>query len=152
MLELGMVVEFRTPKYWVVALALRADLDSHTERLDELARVVIDRRDEVLTKELQRAMTVSEPGQVLNHLAASNPWSLSISLPKKKQVSLNPEGTAEQAAQEATLAILVGELEEQRAYAGTKPTANRAARASIWMQTPKTFFQALLPVRQTVSA
>jgi hypothetical protein len=85
---LGFLIEFTTDKYWVVSAVLRAGIeDPELAGLDDLAKQVLQHRSEVISKEINRALPFAhEPGQALDRLASSNPWSLHISEPREIEV------------------------------------------------------------------
>jgi hypothetical protein len=82
--HLGLVLEFTTPHYWVVGLAMRAALDPKIlDKLDPLSRSLLENRSTVTESEIDDALRkASRPGDVLRLLAHSNPWSLHVTEPR----------------------------------------------------------------------
>jgi hypothetical protein len=99
---LGFLIEFTTPKYWVVSAVLRAGIeDLLPASLDDLAKQVLQHRSEVISKEINRVLPFArEPGQALSRLAASNPWSLYISEPREIEVTAETGNASVESAQE----------------------------------------------------
>jgi hypothetical protein len=87
-IKLGIVLEFATQEYRVIALAVRAAVpDEQLSKLDTLSKEMIENMSAVLEADIRKAITKAEKakaeslGEVLRYLSASNNWSITVSQP-----------------------------------------------------------------------
>jgi hypothetical protein len=102
LMDLGYAIEFTTSTYWVVGLALRATLDeNYLAQLDELTRKLLEERLAVLTRELEQTLPkAAEPGDALVALAARNPWSIHVTVPRSMVLSASERKASDNATAE----------------------------------------------------
>lgn len=87
--SLGLVLEFATDEYWVVAIAMLATIrEEDMLRMDPLSREIVENRVKILKSEVRSVLPkIGQPGDVLRSLAAANPWSLHVTSPRDIQIT-----------------------------------------------------------------
>lgn len=133
-IPLGAVIEFTTPKTWVVAAVIRHIIDpASLSGLSQLSRELIDARVDVIQGEMDDAMTAArEPGDVLKALAARNEWSFNVTTPHEFVVPSragDARKTSDQLAEEyavigyaRVIAPVSARLREEQAPKTKRPT------------------------------
>jgi hypothetical protein len=123
-MHLGWLLEFTTPVYWVVGLVVRAVLDPEAmAKLDPLSRELLENRAKLFEIDIDQALrAASRPGDVLNALSSTNPWSVHITEPSvipTAEAKVGKSASIEQALEQFILTVY------RRALAANTPVQPR---------------------------
>jgi len=154
-IDLGILLEFTTKEYWVIAVAIQAGIDdSKLAGLDGLTRKLLEHRTAVISRELDQVLPrASKPGEALKLLATENPWSIHVSFPTRvaipSSVRRGSSTTIEQIAERYVYSIYLNRLTESiRAEKSTRHARSQQVPLSEipppWMYSPRVIRRPLM--------
>jgi hypothetical protein len=147
---LGVALEFTTPSYWIVGLAMRATLDSDTlSKLDPMSRELLEKRSDVMEAEIKQILPrASRTGDVLRLLAHNNQWSVHVSEPQTMEIK--DDGATKDHSIEQMLEEYIFKLwstPAQRPKASHKPKTSQKPKATeVKMSTAENVHPTKLPL------
>jgi len=132
-INLGVMMEFTTPEFWVVALATRAAFPRDIlASLDPLSRELLERRSSVIESEIADALlSARHPGDVLKLLSERNHWSVYMTAPKLMELveNVRKADSIETIAQHYAFTIYkcaVAEQSASKSESGTKARSKKS--------------------------
>ena len=121
-IDLGFLLEFTTPKFWVVGVVVRAGLtDEQLAGVDDLTRKVLEHRSDVLAREVDRVLPLAtRPGEALSLLASANPWSFNVARPNEVELPATTakQNTVQEALEEYVYSFYVKWMKTMVAHEG----------------------------------
>jgi hypothetical protein len=156
---LGLVLEFVVDGTWAVAYAGRAVItQEELQSIDLLSRQLIEGRSGVMKAEVERALVNAvSPGDVVRALAVSNPLSIHVGLPQRKEVPIPTDQarSTEQFAEHFALIAYTNALDgrgfEERVPVDAEkrpriahrrlPMVEETAEPMKWLSVPTTFIR-----------
>lgn len=89
-IPLGVAVEVRVGKQWVVGISVRSALSrDEIEVLDGIARELLRNPFELIKNDVSAlVVSATKPGDILRALASTKPWSLNVTPPEHWNLSL----------------------------------------------------------------